>query len=182
MDLEELKYPIGKYNHEGEINQTQINEWISTLEALPKNLRSKVENLSYDCLNWSYRPKGWMIKQLVHHLADSHMNSLIRFKLVMTEDDVTIKPYNQDAWSSLPDGNSDEIQSSINILDGVHQRVVILLNDTNQDDWNRTFVHPEYDHKLTLGWMIGLYAWHCKHHLAHIDQAIKHEGKFEFDQ
>lgn len=181
MDLELLKYPSGKYKAPDVIDQSVISEWADTLEQLPKNLRKLVETLSYESLDWSYRPKGWTIKQVVHHLADSHLNSFARFKLMMTEDNPTIRPYEQDKWAEMPDANNPEIATSLTILEGVHARLNILLRDLISDDWNRTFYHPEYDRTFTLGWMIGLYAWHSDHHLAHIKQAIEKEGDFTWD-
>ena len=178
VDLDQLKYPIEKYKTPENINLEIITGWISTLETLPENLRSLVENLSYECLDWIYRPKGWRIKQVVHHIADSHMNSFIRFKLIMTEDNPTIRPYMEAAWAEMPDANTPEIASSLAILDGLHARLTLLLKDLISDDWNRTFHHPDYENKLTSGWMIGLYAWHSSHHLAHIKQAIEKEGNF----
>lgn len=178
MNLEELKFPIGKYEPPLEIDQATVSEWISVLEKLPAELRETVENLSYEHLDSIYRPNGWAVKQVVHHLADSHMNSFIRFKLIRTEEKPTIRPYSQDGWALTPDANNSEIATSLNILDGVHVRLVTLLSDLHPDDWNRTFVHPEHEKEPTLGWMIGLYAWHSKHHLAHIKQAIEKEGDF----
>lgn len=181
MDLEELKYPKGKYVVPDTIDQSTISGWIHTLEALPANLTKLVENLSYENLDWQYRPKGWKIRQVVHHLADSHMNSFIRFKLMMTEDNPTIRPYMEGAWAETVDANNSEISTSLTILEGLHARLTTLLQDMISDDWNRTFFHPEYEKKLTLSWMIGLYAWHCDHHLAHIQQAIDKEGDFTWD-
>ncbi|MEP1093941.1 MAG: YfiT family bacillithiol transferase [Cyclobacteriaceae bacterium] len=182
MELEELKYPKGKYQTPDVIDQAVISEWMDTLQQLPVNLRKLVENLSYECLDWVYRPKGWTIKQVVHHLADSHMNSFVRFKLMMTEDNPTICPYEESKWAKMPDGNNPEISTSLMILDGLHGRLNVLLRDLISDDWNRTFYHPEYEKSLTLSWMIGLYAWHSNHHLAHIQQAIDQEGNFELKE
>ncbi len=181
MELEQLKYPEGKYIAPDVIDQGVITEWADTLENLPKNLRKLVENLSYECLDWAYRPKGWTIKQVVHHLADSHINSFARFKLIMTEDNPTVRPYNEKLWAEMPDANNPEVSTSLMILDGVHERLNILLRDCISDDWNRAFYHPEYEKSFTMGWLIGLYAWHSNHHLAHIKQAIEKEGDFTWD-
>ncbi|MEP5613822.1 MAG: YfiT family bacillithiol transferase [Cyclobacteriaceae bacterium] len=178
MELEDLKYPVGKYKAPEVIDQAVITDWVDTLEELPKKLRNLVENLSYKYLDWSYRPKGWTIKQVVHHLADSHMNSFVRFKLMMTEDNPTIRPYEEAKWAQLSDGNNPDISTSLQILEGLHSRLNTLLRDLISDDWNRTFYHPEYEKNFTLSWMIGLYAWHSNHHLAHIQQAIEKEGDF----
>lgn len=182
MDLQQLKYPIGKYQPSPEIDPDIIKVEIKTLAELPEKLRELVENLSYECLDWIYRPKGWSIKQVVHHLADSHMNSFIRFKLMMTEENPTIRPYEESLWAEMLDGNNTEIGASLSILDGVHERLDILLKDLISDDWNRTFYHPELEKQFTLGWMIGLYSWHCNHHLGHIKQAIENEGNFTLNE
>ncbi|MEQ9405462.1 MAG: putative metal-dependent hydrolase [Cyclobacteriaceae bacterium] len=182
MDLEKLKYPVDRYKAPAEITKEQIEEWITILEGVPAKLRDLVENLSYDSLDWIYRPKGWTIKQVVHHLADSHMNSFIRFKLIMTEETPTVRPYEQTAWAEMPDANDPHVGSSLSILDGIHERLTILLKDLISDDWNRTFIHPEYEGELKLSWLIGLYAWHSRHHLAHIQQAIEKEGDFTWEE
>ncbi len=178
MELEKLKYPVGKYQVPEVIDQAVITKWMDTLEELPKGLRKIVENLSYECLDWAYRPKGWTIKQVVHHLADSHMNCFSRFKLIMTEENPTVRPFDEASWADLPDANNPEVSTSLTILEGLHSRMNILLRDLIADDWNRTFFHPEYEKSFTLSWMIGLYAWHSTHHLAHIKQAIDKEGDF----
>jgi hypothetical protein len=182
VELDQLKYPIGKYQLQSNVDQTTISKWIDTLEGLPKNLQGLVGNLSYKSLDWQYRPKGWTIKQVVHHLADSHMNSFIRFKLMLTEDKPTIRPYMENVWAETPDANNPEIVTSLTILEGLHARLTLLLRDLISDEWKRTFYHPEYEKELTLSWMIGLYAWHSEHHLAHIRQAIEHEGEFALSE
>lgn len=178
MELDQLKFPIGKYLPPANYEPELIEEWIEELAALPKNLREIVENLSYESLDWTYKPNSWTIKQVVHHLADSHVNSFIRFKLILTEDTPTVRPYDQDAWAMLPDGNSPEIVDSLSILQGIHGRLATLLSDLDTDDLDKNFFHPEYEGTLTLKWLIGLYAWHSRHHLAHIKQAIEKEGDF----
>lgn len=180
MDLEELKFPIGKYQPPSEINEDLISDWIGVLEKLPSDLQGLVETLSYEDLDLVYRPQGWAIKQVVHHIADSHMNSFIRFKLIMTEEKPTIRPYNQAEWAKMDDANNPEVATSLGILEGVHTRLVTLLKGLSPSDWDRPFIHPEHDGELSLGWMIGLYAWHSQHHLAHIKQAIEKEGDFTF--
>ena len=182
MDLEQLKYPVGKYRYPAEADDQTISGWVTVIEKLPESMRALVENLSYDSLDWIYRPGGWTIKQVVHHVADSHMNSFIRFKLAMTEDNPTIRPYMEGDWAQLADGDNFEIQHSLDILEGLHARMVLLFNSMSDEDWNRIFFHPEYDKSLTLKWMLGLYAWHSDHHLAHIKQAIEKEGDFVWEE
>lgn len=179
MDLEALKYPIGKYEPPVEITEEVYDEWVDAIESLPEKLKKIVGSLSYDELELQYRPDGWKIQQVVHHLADSHINSFVRFKFIVTEDNPTIKPYNQPAWATTADADNEEIMASIEILDGVHKRWVMLLRSLNADQKKRTFAHPEHGNQLVLDWMVGMYAWHCEHHLAHIKQAIEYNGNFE---
>lgn len=178
MDIDILKYPVGKYEAPAEITDEIFEQWILTLQELPEKLKKLVGNLSYDELGLQYRPGGWNVKQVVHHLADSHMNSFIRFKLILTEDNPTIKPYDEGAWAKTADADNEEITESIEILEGLHNRWVMLLKSLKPEHKKRTYFHPEYNREFTLEWMLGLYNWHCKHHLAHIKQAIELEGEF----
>lgn len=178
MDIEVLKYPVGKYEAPAEITDEIFEEWIETLASLPENLKKLVGNLSYDELELQYRPGSWTIKQVVHHLADSHLNSFIRFKWILTEEKPTIKTYNEVEWAKTPEAMNEEIMHSTEILEGLHARLEILLKSLRPDQKKRTFIHPEYGKELSLEWMVGLYAWHARHHLAHIKQAIKLEGEF----
>ncbi|MEO9483454.1 MAG: YfiT family bacillithiol transferase [Ekhidna sp.] len=178
MDIEVLKYPLGKYDSPQEITSEILSEWIASLETLPDNLKKLVGNLSYDELEMQYRPGSWNIKQIVHHLADSHMNSFIRFKWILTEDKPTVKTYNEEEWAKTIDATNEEIKESTHILEGLHSRLIMLLKELRPDQLKRTFIHPEYGKEFTLEWMIGLYAWHSRHHLAHIKQAIALDGEF----
>lgn len=178
MDIDKLKYPVGKYEVPAEITDDIFSQWIETLAVLPEHLKKLVGNLSYDELEQQYRPASWSIKQVVHHLADSHMNSFIRFKWILTEDKPTIKTYNEVEWAETIDAANEEILESIDILQGVHNRLVMLLKSLRPDQRKRTFIHPEYGKELSLEWMVGLYAWHSRHHLAHIKRAIELEGEF----
>ena len=179
MDLEQLKYPVGKYRPPGTFSAHDREEWTATIERLPEKLTGLVRGLSYDRLNWAYRPGGWSIRQVVHHLADSHMNSFVRFKWAMTEESPTIRPYKEDRWACTPDCDRAEVGSSLTILEGLHKRMTMLFKNMTDTDWKRTVYHPDYKKQLTLEWMLGLYAWHSGHHLAHIQQAVAHEGSFE---
>ncbi|MEO9872564.1 YfiT family bacillithiol transferase [Ekhidna sp.] len=178
MDLELLKYPVGKYEAPSEISEDIFNEWIEVLERLPEKVKKLVGNLSYEDLELQYRPGSWNIKQVVHHLADSHINSFIRFKWILTEENPTIKTYNESEWAKTPDADNEEIMESINILEGLHNRMVMMLKSLKEEQKKRTFIHPEYNKQFTLEWMLGLYAWHSNHHVAHIKQAIEMEGEF----
>ena len=136
-----------------------------------------VKDLSPLELDYIYRPGGWTIKQVVHHCADSHMNSLIRFKLALTEDLPTIKPYFEERWAELADYHNP-ISDSLIILQGVHNRWVTLLKSLDQEQLKRDFIHPEHQKRFTLKETMALYAWHCQHHLAHIEQALEFKNVF----
>ena len=177
-NLENLKYPIGKYTKLENVSQAQIQEWIEAIESLPQILSELTKDLTFEQLNWQYRPGGWTIKQVVHHCADSHMNSMIRFKLTLTEDSPTIKPYFEDRWAKLADGNDNNLSHSLSFLKGLHAKWGALLRSLTKDDLKKEFVHPEHGRRFNLEETIGLYAWHCKHHVAHIQQALKQKGKF----
>lgn len=172
MDIEKLKYPIGKYNP-GEIKTEMIEAWIEELRSFPKRLFKTLEDIEDESLKYTYRPEGWNIQQLVHHLADSHMNSIIRFKWTLTEDHPTIKPYFENKWAMLHDVKVVPIEASLNILRGVHMRLSTLLSSMNQTDFAKTFVHPEDGQIMNLSYLAGMYAWHGNHHLAHIESALK---------
>lgn len=177
-ELNNLKYPIGKLIKPENISETEIGEWIDTIEDLPKALTKLTKDLSIDQLNLPYRPEGWNIKQVVHHLADSHMNSVIRFKWALTEDNPTIKAYHEDQWAKLIDANDNDLSSSLYLLKGLHAKWGKLLRSLTMDDFKREFIHPEHGRRLSLEVTLAIYAWHSKHHLAHIEQALKHQGKF----
>ncbi len=170
-NLEKLKYPIGKFQQPEEISIHHLESWIKIIEEFPGRLSEEVKNLSDTDLEKKYRPNGWTIKQVVNHCADSHMNSLIRFKLALTEDTPTIKPYHENLWAELPDSRAFSIQSALKLLAGLHERWVYLLNNLSDPELERPFRHPEAKELITLKTNIGIYAWHCDHHLAHVRNA-----------
>ncbi|AKD05320.1 YfiT family bacillithiol transferase [Pontibacter korlensis] len=174
--LDELKYPIGLYVKPAELTNEILRQSIAEISAFPQRLRSEVEHLSEAQLNTAYRPGGWTIRQVVHHCADSHMNSLIRFKLALTEDKPTIKPYYEDRWAELADSKNMPIAPSLKMLEGIHERWTVLLNALTQEQLKRVFVHPEHGKEFSLEESIGSYAWHCNHHLAHITAAKESNG------
>lgn len=178
FNLEKLRFPIGEFQKPDFISQKDLEIWITTIENFPQKIKLLTANLSLDELNWIYRSNGWCIKQVVHHCADSHMNAFIRFKLALTEDIPIIKPYEEDRWAELADGNSDTILPSIHIIEGVHARWVLLLKSFEEKELKRQFTHPANNKTSCLDEIIGLYAWHCNHHLAHIEQAILYKGQF----
>jgi hypothetical protein len=178
LDIEKLKFPVGKCPKIDDVSKKDLETWIETLENFPSKIKKLTENISIEELNWIYRPKGWNIKQVVHHCADSHVNSFNRFKLALTEDVPTIKPYEEALWAELADGNSNDISPSIQIIEGVHARWVLLLKSLGSKELKRQFFHPENLKISSLEETIGVYAWHCNHHLAHIEQALSHKGQF----
>ena len=177
-ELKNLKYPIDGFRYPQEVSTDEMEEWKDIIAGFPELLENIVNDISEDQLSWNYRPDGWNILQVIHHLADSHLNSFIRFKLTLTEDDPTIKPYYEDRWANLPDVINTDINLSLDILRGVHGRWSVLLESLTKNDFLKTYTHPEHGRKIRLDQTVALYAWHCNHHLAHINQALYYEGKF----
>ncbi|MEZ5973548.1 MAG: bacillithiol transferase BstA [Planctomycetota bacterium] len=171
MQFETERFPIGPFHPPEPIDAEHIRLWLTVLRDLPAQLEGELATLDNAELGWRYRKGGWTIAQVVHHLADSHMNSLIRFKLALTEKQPTIRPYMEDRWAELPDGKGTDLADSLSILRGVHGRWVRLLQTLTPADRKRTFIHPESDRIIAIEENIGLYAWHCNHHLAHIRRA-----------
>ncbi|MES2765949.1 MAG: bacillithiol transferase BstA [Bacteroidota bacterium] len=166
-EIETLRFPIGKFDKSGEITDNVLKTWISEIEELPEQLREATANLTDEQLDTPYRPGGWTVRQVVHHIADSHMNSFIRFKLALTEDMPTIKPYEEALWAELPDGKDMPVDMSLQLLKALHERWIVLLKNLSDEQLNKKFIHPDSGEVL-LKTNIGIYAWHGKHHLAHI--------------
>tara|TARA_Y100000815_G_scaffold264962_1_gene281264 strand:+ start:950 stop:1504 length:555 start_codon:yes stop_codon:yes gene_type:complete len=177
MALEKLRYPVGKFVKPVTISNQEIDKWIFEIESFPLKLKLAVNDLSEEELQWQYRSGSWTIKQLIHHCADSHMNSFIRFKLSLTEDSPIIKPYLEDKWAQLADSSLADTSLSLKIIEGLHQRWAILLKSLANEELNRAFVHPEHGKHFSLKENIGIYAWHCNHHLGHIKLAIEAKGE-----
>lgn len=169
------QYPIGKYV-EQPFSEKQLQEWFDDIRFLPENLEHAVLNLDEAQLETPYRDGGWTVKQLVHHVADSHMNAYIRFKLGLSEENPMIKPYNQDAWAQMPDTKNLPINLSFTILHAVHRRWYEILINITPEQWERTVVHPEYNKQMTLWYLLGMYAWHSRHHTAHINSLRERMG------
>lgn len=168
----DLRFPIGKFDA---VAYSSRGENINTIANLPANLRTAVNGLSDEQLDTPYRPDGWTLRQTVHHLADSHINSLCRFKLALTEDEApTIRPYYEDRWAELADSKLP-VDVSLAIVDGVHTRWAELLRNMTDTDYAREFVHPETGN-WTLENVLGLYAWHSRHHTAHITATKERNG------
>ncbi len=178
MHQENLKFPIGTFKKPESYTREELSIWINTIAEFPKTIQTLTHSLSVDKLNWRYRPGGWTIKQVVHHCGDSHMNSLMRFKLALTEENPKIKPYEEDLWAKLNDSLDDDITYSLNFIEGLHYRWVVLLRSLDEKQLERTFRHPEHGTTSTLAETIATYAWHCEHHLAHIKQALMFNGDF----
>lgn len=172
MNIEKLKYPIGKFSRPADIRQEQIQAWIDDIEALPANLRKLLDGISEEELGTTYRPDGWTIRQVVHHLADSHINSYVRLKWTLTEDKPTIKAYYEQRWAELPEAKNAPIEMSLDLLDAIHYRWVVVLKALTEQDFRRSFIHPETGNEVSLDENIGLYAWHCNHHFAHINNCL----------
>lgn len=168
------RYPIGKFRR-AEANTAGHTASIAVLAALPDNLRSAVAGLTDAQLDTPYREGGWTVRQLVHHLADSHLNSYVRMRLALTEDWPTIVAYDEKLWAELPDARTAPIQSSLHILDGLHARWTTLLRSLADDQWQRGYVHP-VNGRQTLAEAVALYAWHSRHHVAHIAELRKRMG------
>jgi len=169
--MEELKFPIGKFSFEKEVSQDEIDSLISQIDNLPELLRANVQKLGEGHLDSQYRPGGWTIRQLIHHIADSHMNAYIRFKLALTEDKPTVKTFQEALWAELED-NRLPVDISLNLIEALHRRWVALVRSLSSADLEREFYHPEVG-TLTLKKVLGLYAWHGNHHLAHLTSYIK---------
>ena len=163
----DLKYPIGKYIVQP-FSEKLLAEWLSDIKNLPQHLENAILNLDEAQLNTAYREGGWTVKQVVHHVADSHMNSYIRFKLRLTEDSLIIKPYDEAAWAEMADTKNLPVNISLTLLHALHTRWVEVLKNMSREDMDKTAYHPENKREYTLWELLGLYAWHSKHHVAHI--------------
>ena len=170
MNLEALKFPVGKFVKPESITKEIIDSAISDVENFPNFVKAEIENLDEKDLNLRYRPEGWTISQVIHHCADSHINSYVRFKLALTEDLPTIKPYEESLWAELPDSKLSPFVS-LKLLEALHERWVVILKNLSDEDLNKEFIHPEQSEKISLKENILIYSWHCQHHLAHIKQA-----------
>lgn len=168
MGAVDEKFPIGKFKVAEKVTDELLERWIDDIKELPVRLREAVEGLTEEQLNTPYREGGWTVRQVVNHVTDSHMNAYVRFRLALTEDIPTIKPYVQTAWGELVDAKSGSIKPSLLILEGLHERWEQLLSSLSHAEFSRTFFHPELKIKLDLYKSTALYSWHCRHHVAHI--------------
>ena len=176
MTLSALKYPIGQPEIPKNITKKNIKDWVSVLERFPQELEFLIRDLSENQLDTVYREGGWTIRQVVHHCYDSHHNSYNRFKWALTEDKPIIKAYHEDLWAELHDSTSAPIFLSIDALKSLHAKWVYLLNGLSDKDLEKSFIHPSGNEEVGLKENIGIYAWHCQHHFAHIEQLMIRKG------
>jgi DinB superfamily len=173
--MSDPRYPIGKFTFDGPPDEAQRKKLIDNIEQTPAALRAAIKNLSPEQIETPYRDGGWTVRQVVHHVPESHMNAYIRFKLALTEDEPTIKPYMEDRWAGTSDVHSTPLEVSLAMLEPLHDRWVRLLRNLKPADWKRTFRHPEMG-IVPLEKNLALYSWHGKHHVAHITELRKRMG------
>jgi hypothetical protein len=167
--MSDPRFPIGKFHYEGPPSDEQRAKFIADIAQTPIELRTAVAGLSEPQLDTPYREGGWTLRQVAHHVPDSHMNAYIRFKLALTEDEPTIKPYAEDRWAELEDTRATPVEVSLALLESLHQRWVELLRSLEPSDWKRQFRHPEMG-VVPLEKNVALYSWHGRHHVAHITE------------
>jgi len=172
MEANDLRYPIGKFQFPAQVSADDRLLFIEQIAETPANLRAALEDLTEEQLNTPYRPGGWTVRQVVHHVPDSHMNSYIRFRWALTEDDPPVKGYDEARWAELPDARTGPVDMSLILLDALHVRWTALLRSLSEQDLARTFRHSELG-PLRLDKVLALYAWHGRHHVAHIT-ALRH--------
>ncbi len=171
----DLRYPVGPFEFTGTLSNGQRQTLIDQIAATPEKMRAAVEGLSDEQLNTPYRPEGWTVRQVVHHVPESHMNSYVRFKLAITEEEPTIKPYFEDRWAQLDDAKQAPIGLSLSLLGALHERWVWFLRSLKEPDFQRTFRHPELG-TVSLDKNVALYAWHGRHHVAHVTSLRERMG------
>jgi uncharacterized damage-inducible protein DinB len=173
--MSDLRYPLGRFDFEHEPTDEERRRFIDQIAEAPLRLREAVRGLSDEQLDTEYRPGGWTVRQVVHHLPDSHLNSYVRFKLALTEEEPAIKPYDEDGWARLEDTRITPPATSLDLLEALHARWVVLLRSLSPEDFQRTFRHPDLG-KVSLNKNVGLYAWHGRHHIAHITKLRERLG------
>jgi hypothetical protein len=171
----DLRYPVGPCQYPASVSPEARTQHINDLAALPERLRAAVDGLDDEQLDTPYRPGGWTVRQVVHHYADSHMNAYVRFRLALTESQPTIKPYDEKTWAELPDSRTAPIESSLRLLEGLHQRWVMMFTALADSDFARTLHHPEIG-VVRLDTYLAGYGWHCRHHVAHITSLRQRSG------
>jgi DinB superfamily len=172
MNLEQLKYPIGNFEYGKKYSSADTRSHIKILDKLPQRLKALTAKLTDSQLDTPYRPDGWTVRQVVHHIADSHVNMFIRIRLALTENNPTVKGYNEADWALLPD-HKMPIKPSLQIIEGLHKRMVFLLKSLEKKDFKKTYYHAGYQRSYEIREVLALYAWHSEHHYQHIIQALK---------
>jgi hypothetical protein len=173
----DLRYPVGRFTRPNKaLSADERSDAIDAIAATPGAMRAAVKGLNDAQLDTPYRPDGWTVRQVVHHVPDSHMNAYVRIKLALTEDVPTIKPYDESKWAELVDGKSKLIEQSLTLFDALHSRWVFLLRRLKPSDFARTYNHPEWDTPMSLDDAVAMYAWHGKHHVAHITALRKRKN------
>ena len=170
--MNDPRFPVGKFQYDGPPSEEQKKKFLDEVALTPVNLRAAIKGLSDSQLDTPYREGGWTVRQVVHHVPDSHLNSYVRFKLALTETEPTIKTYDEARWAELADTKATPIEVSLTLLDSLHDRWVRLLRSLSPEDWKKTFRHPELG-PMTLEKTLALYAWHGRHHVAHITELRK---------
>ncbi len=166
--MADLRYPIGRFERRDSLTPEERRAFIEQIAATPRRMRDAVRGLSDGQLDTPYREGGWTVRQVVHHVPDSHMNAYMRLKHALTEESPTIKPYDEAEWAKLSDSRDTPIETSLQLLEALHKRWDTLLRSLTDTDFQRTFRHPEHEGSVTIDWLVALYAWHGRHHAAHI--------------
>ena len=173
--MSDLRFPIGKFTYNGPLTEEQMRISLDQISETPAKLRAAVKGLTEAQIDTPFRPGGWTVRQVIHHMPDSHLNAYVRFKLALTEDEPTIKPYAEARWAELSDTKSTPVEVSLTLLESLHDRWVRLLRSLTPEDWKRTFRHPEMG-PMTLEKTLVLYAWHGPHHVAHVTALRERNG------
>ena len=174
--MSDLRYPVGRFAPEPDAAPARLAELVGEIAATPARLRAAVAGLDDRQLDTPYRPGGWTVRQLVHHVADSHLNAYVRLKLALTEDGPTIKPYDEARWAELPDVAAVPVESSLRLLDALHERWEAVLRALAPEQWERVVHHPEHPAPMSVDALLALYAWHGRHHVAHVTALREREG------
>ncbi len=174
-ELEKLKYPVGKFIAPLAYDMDEVKWFISEIEVLPNLLEETVKEIATKELLFCYRPGSWNVKQIVHHLADSHINIYPRIKLALTEDLPTVKPYDENKWADLIDANSNDLEASLYILKGLHKRLALQVKDLSEEQLHHEIYHPERKVNISIFNLLAMYAWHGKHHVHQIKAALQHK-------
>jgi hypothetical protein len=173
--MNDLRYPVGPFEMPAGVTPEMRRQWISEIAAAPAAMRAALAGLSEAQLDTPYRPGGWTVRQVAHHVSDSHLNSYVRFRLALTEECPTIRPYDEERWAELPDAKSGPVELSLELLETLHRRWEALLETLTEADCARPLVHPAVGRR-NIDWLLALYAWHGRHHVAHVTELRRREG------